>query len=268
MIGDLDRRLRADGVQWRTGGHTVPPLGEAVAAVTGGARDAAAWAGGDDSPDAAAELLVLDPPSASGESATTSGRRIRGWAVAAAVACVALVAVGVAALTHDDSGHRASPTGGAEAGIVGYRWKLTQVIDGYGTLTVAGWPVMLAFTPDGYMSSNDRCNGISGRYRLRDRGYDVHNVNSTLVGCRFPAGSADARIMNAIDAAFNLVPPGSAGHEAPDVAARLDGSTLYLTPSGSGITIVAARDGKEPNAINSTVPTTPVPGTATMQPTH
>lgn len=267
MINDLDRRLSADGAHWRAEGHAVPPLQEALAVATGTTRQDSARDGEQHDPPPQAEPLALHRPSGPEPHPSAGHWRRHGWAVAAAVACAALITIGAVALANRGPGRQASP-GTAPAGIVGYRWKLTQVIDGHGTLTVSGRRLVLAFTPDGYLSGNDGCNGLHGRYRFHNGGFTVHDVFSTQVLCKYPVGSAQARIKTAVDAAFNLPPPDAITHAPPEIATRLDGSTLRLTIGSSGITIVTERAGRPPDAVTGATPTTPIPSTTPISPTR
>ena len=149
-------------------------------------------------------------------------------AIAAALLIVALAGCGSASAP--------SPSASAPgAGFAGYKWAVVT-ISHHGTATpvAAKYAVYLQFTPDGHFGANEPVNYHSGRYKLTPGGFTTSDVAQTLVGY----AGRDPVVLLSVSAISAV------GSGAPALAS-VSGSTLTVTVGG--YTLIAHRDGTQPN---------------------
>jgi hypothetical protein len=166
---------------------------------------------------------------------------------AASLGAVAALAIAGCASSGSAS---ATPKNGV-ASAVGYRWRVDQIRDGHGVLSIArSSHAEIALTRDGYVLGSDTVNGLQGRYRATRIGYAV--TEPIIGGVGGTGGAPDqARIVSALDAMFaatsdslTATPP-----KRIDVAVTTRGRTLVLTRGAISVTLVRART--EPNFVNA-----------------
>jgi hypothetical protein len=134
-------------------------------------------------------------------------------------------------------------------GIIGYRWRVTHLVDATGPLPVpSSLRAEIGFTRDGYVLGNDSVNAMQGNYEATDGGYSVRSGGGTfaLYGGSDPVRR---RTIDAVDAMFI---------NRPTVKQSLDGDILTLRTGG--ITLTLQRAGVQPAflpGIPSATKTTP-----------
>lgn len=184
-----------------------------------------------------------------GEDAT-DGRMPMRWTrrivlVLVAVGALAVVALGVvqSRAQQDGPGPRAiaslSPAspGAVSVGYVGSHWRLTDVSDARGTTeipeAVDAW---LELTADGRLRASDDVNVISGGFSATSIGFDITDVESTLIGY----GGNDAVELAAITGigAMTIVGAEQAAHVT---VLSADHDHLTVQASGLRLTFVRTR---------------------------
>lgn len=181
------------------------------------------------------------------------GRRV--VSIAGAVVAVAAVAIALAVIPGSPSEQRPATGNGALSGVVGYRWRVTEIEES-GT-TPGPMPRVLAslhaeidFTRDGYVLGNDTVNALQANYRTVPAGYTVRNAVSSAVGT---AGMTPRRkrIVAAVDALFF----NSRAGRPVTVQVFLTGNRLLLARGSVGIFL--RRAGTQPDFFSQTSSPTP-----------
>jgi hypothetical protein len=159
---------------------------------------------------------------------------IAGRGAAAVVAVVLVLATPV----HDG---RRRPTAGPLVGVIGFHWRVTQVVDAHGRVTVPrSWRAEIGFSPDGRVLGNDTVNALQADYAVDRGGYVARDAAIGAVGV---AGVTPlrARTIGAVDAMFLTVATGPGQSAQPvRVAVRLHDDTLTLRRHRSTLTLIRA----------------------------
>jgi hypothetical protein len=160
--------------------------------------------------------------------------------------------------------HRSSSSGriehvdGALTGMIGHRWRIVEVVDSRGALSVpSALEARIGFSSDGYVFGKDTVNALQGNYELTNGGYRVRNGGTTLLPHQYDHDRE--RIIAAVDAMF--YPVGKPG-ESPRrlvVQARLEGEQLWL--QRDDITLTLKLVGTQPDMLAPPSPT--ITGTST-----
>ena len=183
-------------------------------------------------------------------------------AAAAAVVVVAVVAIGTILI----SGHRGRDQAGADplAGVIGYRWRVTQLSDAHGTASVSTFPdAQIGFTRDGYVLGNDTVNALQGEYQATSGGYLVRHGGGTLVGyvgkrpAAHPAHQRRRRHVPHHRHLAEQTPP------PPTVEVSRSGGTLTLHHGDTTLTL--ERHGAQPNFFSPHPSSTPTAATGRIQ---
>jgi hypothetical protein len=143
---------------------------------------------------------------------------------------------------------------GALTGIIGYRWRVVEVVDSHGALSVpSALEARIGFSRDGYVFGKDTVNALTGNYELTNGGYRVRNGGTTLLPHQYDDDRE--RIIAAVHAMF--YPVGKPGESPPDlvIQARLEGEQLSL--QRDDVTLTLERVGTQPDML------APPPRTAT-----
>lgn len=158
-----------------------------------------------------------------------SGCRCPARAAVAAVLLIVVLAGCGSASAHSPS------ASGPGAGYAGYKWAVVTIShDGTATPVAAKYAVYLQFTPDGHFGANEPVNFHSGRYTLTPGGFTTSDVAQTLVGY----AGRDPVVLLSVSAISAV------GSGAPALAS-VSGNTLTVT--AAGYTLIAHRDGPQPN---------------------
>lgn len=181
------------------------------------------------------------------------GRRV--VAIAGAVVAVAAVAIALAVLPGGRSELRPTTGNGALSGVVGYRWRVTEIEESGTTpgpvpRAIAQLHAEIDFTRDGYVLGNDTVNALQANYRTVPAGYTVHNAVSSLVGT---AGMTPQRkrIVAAVDALFFSTRAG----RPVTVQVYLTGNRLLLARGSVGVFL--RRAGNQPDFFSQMPSPTP-----------
>src|SRR5690348_185947 len=181
---------------------------------------------------------------------TLERRRRRRWLppVLAAALVIALVGITFAFVGRSD---RTTPAGSGGSAFVGFRWRLVQVDDGQGRLTLpASTKAAVAFGRDGQMNANDTVHGLSAHYRLVASGYETNGVGSTANGVAGGITVALKRTLAAVGSCFSSPQGGSGKPPAmTPIAASVSGDRLVLHTSDGVLTFVRA--GPAPEATST-----------------
>ena len=166
---------------------------------------------------------------------------------------ISLLAAGLLVSSAGCASRDPDPTSGRSnpfAGVVGDRWRVTEVRDRLGALAVrSSIDAQLGFTRDHYVVADDTVNPLSGRYRLTHNGYEVRDAATGTIGGT--GGDPDReRIVNDIDTLFRApasrdIDPGFTAPPPFEVAASVHGDVLRLRRSG--ITVTLIRTGHQPD---------------------
>jgi hypothetical protein len=142
---------------------------------------------------------------------------------------------------------------GALTAIIGYRWRVVEVVDSHGALSVpSALEARIGFSRDGYVLGKDTVNALQGNYELTNGDYRVRNGGTTLIAHQYDHDRE--RIIAAVDAMFYSV--GKPGESPPDliVQARLEREQLSL--KRDDITLTLERVGTQPDMLAPPSPTT------------
>lgn len=177
--------------------------------------------------------------------ATRRRARVALLAAASVVAVVAL-AVGLLAIG-GDSPRRHVAVGDPLAGIVGYRWRVEQLVDDQGATAVpSSLRAEIGFTRDGHVLGDDTINALQANYTPTGSGYTVHDAGSTLVGSGNRLHPIQARTVRAVDALFLQTVDANQPPPAVTVTAALSDQGL-LTLRHAGIRLTLTRAGAQPD---------------------
>ena len=164
-----------------------------------------------------------------------------------AAAVVVGVAVLAALLVVDRGGSDHSAAGSdALAGIVGYRWQVTHIVDDQGALDVpTSLKPQVGFTHDGYILADDTLNALQANYTPTADGYEADSAGSSLVGST-GMDHITGRVVQAFDSVFQVIVSGLDDTPPPlFVTASLTDGTLTLQRDGVELTL--ARVGVQPD---------------------
>jgi hypothetical protein len=142
---------------------------------------------------------------------------------------------------------------GALTGIIGYRYRVAEITDSHGALSVpSALEARIGFSRDGYVFGKDTVNALTGNYELTHGGYRVRHGRTTLLPHQYDHDRE--RIIAAVDAMF--YPVGKPGESPPDllVQAKLEREQLSL--QRDDITLTLERIGTQPDMRTPPSPTT------------
>lgn len=181
--------------------------------------------------------------------------RRRFAAVVAAAAAVAVIAVLIAVLVAD-RGNRTQPPAGDDplAGVVGYRWQVTHVVDPLGSVDMpSSLTADVGFTGNGYVLGDDTVNSLQAKYTPATGGYEVRGTVTSAVGS-VGLDPIQKRTIAAVDALFLVTDSDSSGAASLIVQVTL-ADTGVLTLEHGGFQVTLTRAGPQPDL--SAQPTSP-----------
>jgi hypothetical protein len=169
-------------------------------------------------------------------------------AVTTAAAVVAGVAVLAAFLVVDRGESSHGPAGSdALAGVVGYRWQVTHLVDDHGPANVPGsLAAEIGFTRDGYLLGDDTLNPLQAKYTPTVDGYDARDVIVGGAGSVGPLDSIQARTRIAVDSLF-FTTSSEPILVSPDLRVTVSVSDATLTLQRDGVELTLARVGVQPD---------------------
>ena len=162
-------------------------------------------------------------------------------------AAVVIAAVAGVLVANRDGGQHQVASGDSLAGVVGHRWRVTDVVDDHGTLTIpASMHAEVGFTRDGYVLGDDTVNALQATYTRTATGYRADDGASTLVGSvslndvqKRTIAAVDDLFLATVDAATDAPPPLTV-----TVKLELNGQ---LTLDAQGVDLTLTRIGDQPD---------------------
>lgn len=178
------------------------------------------------------------------------------FAVVAAAAAVAIVAAVLAVFAARGNRTNNPAAGDSLAGVVGFRWQVTHLVDARGGLDVpASLHAEMGFTRDGYVLGDDSVNTMSVQYTATEDGYSVGPAGSSLVGYAGSPGSVQTRTKDAVDALFFDLSSSVIRNSSPfTVTVTLDDQGV-LTLEHADTQLTLARIGPQPDFAQPASPT-------------
>jgi len=158
-----------------------------------------------------------------------------------AAAVVALLALTAALLVTRHKAADQPPAAPKSASFVGYSWRLVQIDDRQGRLTLpASTKAKVAFGQRGTMTGDDSVHALQVRYRLVPTGYQpAGQVMTSSNGLSGAISTTLKRTLFAIGSCFSSpVPGGSKPPQSAPIAATVHGNRLTLHTSDGVLTFV------------------------------
>jgi hypothetical protein len=171
-------------------------------------------------------------------------RRPRRWIapLLAAALVVALVAVTLVLVARKDAS-KTPAAGTNRSSFVGYSWRLVQINDRQGRLTLpATTKADVSFARGGLMTGNDTVHALQVRYRVVSIGYEpVGQVTTSDDGLAGGISATLKRTLFAIGSCFSPPPSSASGTKPPPTApipATVHGDRLTVHVGGIVLTFV------------------------------
>ena len=177
----------------------------------------------------------------------TPQRRARLSAALAVVAAVVVLALLPAMIaSHHGRSSRGATGGSSISGAVGYRWRLTQLVDSQGKLSASSArPAQIGFTRDGYVLGDDTVNALQGIYHLEPGGYRVTDSASSAAGTT-GGDPMQERTTRAVDDMF-ISTTTSLTDTPPPVMVQASRQGDTLTLHRGAVTLTLRRAGDQPD---------------------
>lgn len=170
---------------------------------------------------------------------TSIVRRRRRWVspVLAAALVIALVALTLVLFARSDSTTR--PAAPKISSFVGYSWRLTQIDDRQGRLTLpASTKAEVEFPRGGHMTGSDTVHALDAHYRLVPGGYEPHGLAESGNGLAGRVSATLKRTMAAMRSCFSSVQLDSKPPAIEPVRAAVSGDHLVLHTTVGVLTFV------------------------------